>query len=103
MCRFFVSQFSIPTPWGSRVTESVVNHGMRSALQHRIGDVVRRGRKARNMSQEAFADHIEMHRAQYNFVERGVRDLRLSTLERVALGLEQSLSVILGEAEEASP
>ena len=93
----------IPTPWGSRVTESVLNHGMRPALQHRIAYVVRRRRKARNMSQEAFADHIEMHRAQYSFVERGVRDLRLSTLERVAKGLEQPLSVILREAEEASP
>jgi transcriptional regulator with XRE-family HTH domain len=71
----------------------------RTALKQRIGDVIRRHREARNFTQEGFADHIEMHRAQYGLVEQGKRDLRVSTLERVAAGLEEPVWVILREAE----
>jgi transcriptional regulator with XRE-family HTH domain len=39
------------------------------------------------MSQEAFADQIEMHRAYYSAIERGERNLTLGTLQRVAKGL----------------
>lgn len=72
----------------------------RTGLQMRIAKVVRRHREGTRLSQEAFADHIGMHRAQYSFVERGRRDFRLSTLERVAKGLEQPIWVLLREAEE---
>ena len=75
--------------------------GSRTSLQQRIGSVIRRHREARNWSQEAFADHIEMHRAQYGFVEQGRRDLRLSTLERVATGLGEPMWAILREAESS--
>jgi transcriptional regulator with XRE-family HTH domain len=71
----------------------------RTSLQQRIGSVIRRLRESKNWSQEAFADHIEMHRAQYGFIEQGRRDLRLSTLERVARGLGEPMSEILREAE----
>jgi len=69
-------------------------------LQMRIAKVIRRHRESTKLSQEAFADHIKMHRAQYSFVERGKRDIRLSTLERVAKGLEKPIWAILREAEE---
>lgn len=42
-----------------------------------------------------------MHRAAYGFVEQGRRDVRLSTLERVAEGLEEPMWVILKEAESS--
>ena len=71
----------------------------RTALKQRIGDVIRRHREARNFTQEGFADHIEMHRAQYGLVEQGKRDLRVSTLERVAAGLGEPVWAILREAE----
>lgn len=71
-------------------------------LQLRIAVVIRRHRETLRFSQETFADHIGMHRAQYGFIERGRRDLRLSTLERVADGLEQPLWAILREVEEMS-
>jgi transcriptional regulator with XRE-family HTH domain len=73
--------------------------GVRPRLQQRIGQVVRRHREAKKWSQEAFADHIKMHRAQYGFLEQGKRDLRLSSLERVAQGLEEPMWMILREAE----
>ena len=70
------------------------------SLQQRIGEVIRRHREAKKWSQEGFADHIEMHRAQYGLVERGRKDLRVSSLERVARGLEVPLWAILREAED---
>lgn len=82
--------------------QSRVVERFRTRLQMRIADVVRRHRMSTRFSQETFADHIGMHRAQYGFLERGRRDLRLSTLERVANGLETPLWVILREAEESS-
>ena len=97
----FVSHISIPKQCGIHMTDSHLEPGTRPPLQHRIADAVRRRRKASNMSQEAFADHIAMHRVQYGLIERGIRDLRLSTLERVAQGLELPLSTILSDAEEA--
>ena len=73
----------------------------RTALKQRIGDVIRQHREARNFTQEGFADHIEMHRAQYGLVEQGKRDLRVSTLERVAAGLGEPAWAILREAESS--
>lgn len=52
-----------------------------------LGVVVRRRRLALNISQEAFADQIGMHRAYYSAIERGERNLTLGTLNRVAKGL----------------
>ena len=74
----------------------------RTELQMQIADAVRSHRKSTKLSQEAFADYIGMHRAQYSFIERGIRDIRLSTLQRVADGLKTPTWVILREAEEAS-
>jgi transcriptional regulator with XRE-family HTH domain len=39
------------------------------------------------VSQEAFADLIEMHRAYYSAIERGERNLTVGILHRVAKGL----------------
>lgn len=73
----------------------------RRLLPVRLGEVIRRRREAAGWTQEGFADKIEMHRAQYGLIERGKKDLRLSSLERVAAGLNVSLSAILREAEDA--
>ena len=67
----------------------------RTRLQMSIAEVVRRRREGTRLSQEAFADHIGMHRTQYSLIERGRRNLRLSTLERVAKGLEQPIWTLL--------
>ena len=73
----------------------------RRPLPVRLGEVIRRRREVAGWTQEGFADEIEMHRAQYGLIERGKKDLRLSSLERVAAGLNVSLSAILREAEDA--
>ena len=50
-------------------------------------------------SQEAFADRIRMHRAYYGALERGEKNLQLSTLERVCAGLGAAPWEILKESE----
>lgn len=68
-------------------------------LQKRIGAVIRRLRETRGFTQEAFADHIHMHRAYYGALENGKKNLQLSTLERVCSGLQVPMSEILRAAE----
>ncbi len=69
------------------------------ALQKRIGKAVRTRREALGISQEAFADQIKMHRAYYGALERGEKNLQLSTLERVCAGLGSRMAEVIGDAE----
>jgi len=49
------------------------------------------------MSQDQFADHIDMHRAYYAAIERGEKNVTLKTLKRLADGLRVSMSELLKE------
>lgn len=69
-------------------------------LQKRIGEAVRKRRERLGFSQEAFADRIRMHRAYYGSLERGEKNLQLSTLERVCVGLDARLWEVLREAQD---
>lgn len=60
---------------------------------------MRKRREARGVSQESFADQIKMHRAYYGALERGEKNLQLSTLERVCTGLQASMWEVLRDAE----
>ena len=71
----------------------------RAPLQVRVGAAIRRRREARNFSQEGFADYVKMHRAYYGALERGKKNLQLSTLERVCAGLEVPIWEVIREAE----
>lgn len=70
-----------------------------STLQKRIGKSVRAHREALDISQEAFADKIKMHRAYFGALERGEKNLQLSTLERVCEGLGVEMWEIIKEAQ----
>lgn len=74
----------------------------RRPLQIRIGEAVRKRREALAMSQEAFADKIHMHRAYYGALERGEKNLQLSTLEKVCEGLQSPMSQVILDAERIS-
>lgn len=65
----------------------------------RLGAVIRARREALKLSQEAFADRIEMHRTYYSAIERGEKNVQLTTLLRVCQGLDVALSVVCHEAE----
>lgn len=71
----------------------------RRSLQERLGDALRKRREGQNYSQEGFADHIRMHRAYYGAIERGEKNLQLSTLERVCNGLNVAMWEVVREAE----
>jgi transcriptional regulator with XRE-family HTH domain len=62
-----------------------------------LGAAIRKRRTALNVSQEAFADLIAMHRAYYSAIERGERNLTLGTLHRVAKGLGVRMADLLRE------
>jgi len=68
------------------------------SIQKRIGEAVPEHRAAMGLSQEAFADKIRMHRAYYGALERGEKNLQLSTLERVCTGLGISMWEIIKDA-----
>ena len=68
-------------------------------LQVRIGMAMRLRRKNLGFSQEAFADHISMHRAYYGALERGEKNVQLKTLERVAAGMKLTAGELVSSAE----
>jgi transcriptional regulator with XRE-family HTH domain len=53
-------------------------------LQRTVGRNLRAYREARGLSQEAFADLVEVHRTYMGGLERGERNLTLKSLERIA-------------------
>ena len=68
-------------------------------LRDRLGQAVRELRAAAGFSQEAFADHIGVHRTSMSSIERGTLNVRLDTLEQLASGLEISAWELLKIAE----
>lgn len=67
-------------------------------LQTKLGAAMREHRQASGYSQDTFADAIGMHRAYYSAIERGERNVTLSTLARLADGLKMPLSKLLADA-----
>ena len=59
-------------------------------LQRRVGQNLRSHRMERNLSQEAFAAVVGVHRTYMGGLERGERNLTLKSVERIAerLGLD---------------
>jgi transcriptional regulator with XRE-family HTH domain len=57
---------------------------MEGDLQRRLGQHLRSYRQARELSQEAFADVLGVHRTYMGGIERGERNLTLKSLERIA-------------------
>lgn len=70
----------------------------KATLQTQLGSTIRKRRQALGYSQDTFADAIGMHRAYYSSIERGARNLTLSTIARVADGLSVSLAKLMADA-----
>jgi transcriptional regulator with XRE-family HTH domain len=60
-----------------------------------MGRALRARREAAGLSQDQFADHIDMHRAYYAAIERGEKNVTLATLKRLTDGLRVPMSEIL--------
>jgi transcriptional regulator with XRE-family HTH domain len=57
---------------------------MEGDLQRIFGRNLRVYRQAKGLSQEAFADQLEVHRTYMGGIERGERNLTLRSVERIA-------------------
>lgn len=53
-----------------------------------VGNKIRTRREEMKFSQEGFADFINLDRSNYGAIERGERNISISTLARIAIGLE---------------
>lgn len=68
-------------------------------VAQRVGRAMRNQRNDLGLSQDAFADSIQMHRAYYSAIERGEKNITLETLRRVAVGLGVAMSQLLEGAD----
>ena len=68
---------------------------MAGELQQNIGHNLRAYREAKDLSQEAFADALGVHRTYLGGLERGERNLTLQTVEKIAKQLKLEPLVLL--------
>lgn len=71
---------------------------MEGDLQRTVGRNIRAYREGKGVSQEAFADALEVHRTYMGGIERGERNLTLRSLERLAERLQLDPLVLLQDA-----
>ena len=60
-------------------------------IRTRFGRAVRRIREEQEINQEEAADRCGLHRTYYSGIERGVRNVSLVNIEKVAKGLKTAL------------
>jgi transcriptional regulator with XRE-family HTH domain len=58
----------------------------------RFGRAIRRVREEQEINQEEAAERCGLHRTYYSGIERGVRNVSLRNIEKIAKGLKTSLS-----------
>ena len=63
-------------------------------IRVRFGRAVRRIREEQEINQEEAAERCGLHRTYYSGIERGVRNISLLNIEKVAKGLKKSLPEI---------
>jgi transcriptional regulator with XRE-family HTH domain len=72
-------------------------------LQQQVGKRVRQLREQKGLSQEALAAICNLHRTYIGLIERGERNLSVSTVEVVARGLEVPASELFTGFEASPP
>lgn len=70
------------------------------SIAQRLGRNVRKHRQLTGLSQDNFADTIDMHRAYYSAIERGEKNVTLVTAHRVAQGLGVTLAELFDGVDE---
>jgi transcriptional regulator with XRE-family HTH domain len=61
-------------------------------IRIRFGRAIRRVREEQRITQEEAAERCGLHRTYYSGIERGIRNVSLVNIERIAKGLKKSLS-----------
>jgi transcriptional regulator with XRE-family HTH domain len=69
-------------------------------LKVAFGDAVRKFRIARGLSQEKLAERADIHRTYVGDVERGLRNIALVNMHRIASALGVSLSSLISDMEK---
>lgn len=69
-------------------------------IKTKFGLVVKKKRIELNLSQEKFAEMIGLHRTYISEVESGTRNVSLINIEKIAKGLNTSVSEIFREMGE---
>jgi transcriptional regulator with XRE-family HTH domain len=65
-------------------------------IRIRFGRAIRRVRQEQKINQEEAAERCGLHRTYYSGVERGVRNVSLVNIEKIARGLRKSLAELFG-------
>jgi transcriptional regulator with XRE-family HTH domain len=65
-------------------------------IRIRFGRSIRRVREEQGINQEEAAERCGLHRTYYSGVERGVRNVSLVNIEKIAKGLRKSLPDLFG-------
>jgi transcriptional regulator with XRE-family HTH domain len=65
-------------------------------IRIRFGRAIRRIREEQEINQEEAAERCGLHRTYYSGIERGVRNVSLVNIERVAKGLKTGLPELFG-------
>ena len=63
-------------------------------IRLRFGRAIRRIREEQGINQEEAAERCGLHRTYYSGIERGVRNVSLVNVERIAKGLKTALPKI---------
>jgi transcriptional regulator with XRE-family HTH domain len=63
-------------------------------IRIRFGRAIRRIREEQGITQEEAAERCSLHRTYYSGIERGVRNVSLVNIERIAKGLKTILPKI---------
>src|SRR5277367_3051034 len=65
-------------------------------IRIRFGRAIRRVREEQKITQEEAAERCGLHRTYYSGVERGIRNVALVNIEKIARGLKRSLPELFG-------
>jgi transcriptional regulator with XRE-family HTH domain len=65
-------------------------------IRIRFGRSIRRAREEQGINQEEAAERCGLHRTYYSGIERGVRNVSLVNIEKIAKGLKKSLPDLFG-------
>lgn len=71
--------------------------GVGSKVLATIGTAVRHERKARGLSQAQLAHNVGLERSYFGRIERGMHNVSVLTLARIALTLEVPLASLIGD------
>lgn len=72
---------------------------MEKEIRVKFGSTLRRLRKDRSISQEAFAGKCDLHRTYISDIERGERNVSLENIEKIAKVLNIQISELFREVE----